>query len=78
MPPTSPPCWLAESTALAEGLERFGLEVPTVNETAVSYLLSRNFKLDVFFALANMSYMTYYFNMAPDDKPLVWLKEPGA
>jgi GNAT superfamily N-acetyltransferase len=41
----------AESTAQAEGLEKFGVEVPTVNETAVSYLLSRNFKLDVFIAM---------------------------
>lgn len=41
----------AESTAQAEGLKRFGVEVPTVNETAVSYLLSRNFKLDVFIAM---------------------------
>ncbi len=41
----------AESTAQAKGLKRFGVEVPTVNETAVSYLLSRNFKLDVFIAM---------------------------
>lgn len=41
----------AESTAQADGLDKFGVEVPTVNETAVSYLLSRNYKLDVFIAM---------------------------
>lgn len=41
----------AESTAQAAGLKRFGVEVPTVNETAVAYLVSRNFKLDVFIAM---------------------------
>jgi GNAT superfamily N-acetyltransferase len=41
----------AESTAQAEGQERFGMEVPMVNETAVSYLLSHNYKIDVFIAM---------------------------
>ena len=41
----------AESTVQAAGHAHFGLEVPMVNETAVTYLLSRNFKMDVFMAM---------------------------
>ncbi len=41
----------AESTVQAAGHNYFGLEVPMVNETAVTYLLSRNFKMDVFMAM---------------------------
>lgn len=41
----------AESTAHAEGMTQFGLEVPMVNETAVTYLLSRNYKIDAFMAM---------------------------
>ncbi len=41
----------AESTACLEGLNQFGLEVPMVNETAVTYLLSRNYKIDAFMAM---------------------------
>jgi len=41
----------AESTAQAAGQTHFGVEVPMVNETAVTYLLSRNFKMDVFMAM---------------------------
>ena len=41
----------AESTAQEAGFDHFGVEVPMVNETAVTYLLSRNFKIDVFMAM---------------------------
>lgn len=41
----------AESTAQAAGLAHFGVEVPMVNETAVTYLLSRNYKIDSFMAM---------------------------
>jgi GNAT superfamily N-acetyltransferase len=41
----------AESNAWAAGLPEFGVEVPMVNETAVTYLISRNFKMDVFMAM---------------------------
>ncbi|MBK8904892.1 MAG: GNAT family N-acetyltransferase [Anaerolineaceae bacterium] len=41
----------AESAAHAAGRNEFGVEVPMVNETAVTYLLSRNFKMDVFMAM---------------------------
>lgn len=41
----------AESAAHAAGRKEFGVEVPMVNETAVTYLLSRNFKMDVFMAM---------------------------
>lgn len=41
----------AESAAQAAGLPEFGVEVPMVNETAVTYLLSRNFKMEVFMAM---------------------------
>lgn len=41
----------AESTAQAEGLSQFGVEVPLVNETAVTYLLARNYKIDSFMAM---------------------------
>lgn len=41
----------AESTAHAAGHSEFGVEVPMVNETAVTYLLSRNYKMDVFMAM---------------------------
>ena len=41
----------AESTAQAEGMAQFGVEVPMVNETAVSYLLSRNYRIDSFMAM---------------------------
>ncbi len=41
----------AESAAQSAGLPEFGVEVPMVNETAVTYLLSRNFKMDVFMAM---------------------------
>ncbi len=41
----------AESTAQAAGYTQFGVEVPMVNETAVTYLLSRNYKMDVFMAM---------------------------
>ncbi len=41
----------AESTVFSEGATRFGLEVPMVNETAVTYLLSRKFKIDAFMAM---------------------------
>ena len=41
----------AESTAHAAGQTEFGVEVPMVNETAVTYLLARNYKMDVFMAM---------------------------
>jgi len=41
----------AESTACTEGLSQFGVEVPMVNETAVTYLLSRKYKIDSFMAM---------------------------
>lgn len=41
----------AESLAYASGLENFGVEVPMVNETAVTHLLARGFKMDVFMAM---------------------------
>ena len=41
----------AESQAQAAGRSEFGVEVPMVNETAVTYLLSRGFKMDVFMAM---------------------------
>ncbi|MCA9897694.1 MAG: GNAT family N-acetyltransferase [Anaerolineales bacterium] len=41
----------AESTAHAAGQTEFGVEVPMVNETAVTYLLSRHYKIDVFMAM---------------------------
>ena len=41
----------AESAAVTAGRSEFGVEVPMVNETAVTYLLSRNFKMDVFMAM---------------------------
>lgn len=41
----------AESTVFAEGLTQFGVEVPMVNETAITYLLSRKFKIDAFMAM---------------------------
>jgi hypothetical protein len=41
----------AENMAHAEGNSQFGVEVPMVNETAVTYLLSRQFKIDSFMAM---------------------------
>ncbi|MCA9945148.1 MAG: GNAT family N-acetyltransferase [Anaerolineales bacterium] len=41
----------AESIACTEGMSHFGVEVPMVNETAVTYLLSRNYKIDSFMAM---------------------------
>ena len=41
----------AESTAQAAGHTQFGLEVPMVNETAVTYLLARHYQMDVFMAM---------------------------
>ena len=38
----------AESHAAQYGREKFGLEVPAINEAAIDYLLSRKFKLDDF------------------------------
>jgi GNAT superfamily N-acetyltransferase len=40
----------AESLVAADGHERFSVVVPMVNESAVSYLLSRGFRLDPFFS----------------------------
>lgn len=41
----------AESAAQAAGYPKFGVEVPMVNETAVAYLLSRNYQMDVFMGM---------------------------
>lgn len=41
----------AESAAYAAGRKEFGVEVPMVNETAVTYLLSRSYQIDVFMAM---------------------------
>ena len=38
----------AESLAAQNGREKFGLEVPAINEAAVNHLLSRKFKMDKF------------------------------
>jgi GNAT superfamily N-acetyltransferase len=40
----------AESEAAAAGREHIGMEVPMVNETAVTYLLQRGFQMDSFVA----------------------------
>lgn len=45
------PAVLAHAESQVAGsYERFGLEVPTVNQAALSHLLSRNFRLDSFVA----------------------------
>lgn len=51
--PTDFPAVLAhaERCAAQSGREKFGLEVPMINESAVDYLLSRKFKMDDFMAL---------------------------
>lgn len=36
----------AENLAAQNQRDKFGLEVPSINETAIDYLLSRNFKMD--------------------------------
>lgn len=41
----------AESEAARQGREHFGVEVPTINQTALAYLVSRGFKLDSFMAI---------------------------
>jgi GNAT superfamily N-acetyltransferase len=41
----------AESEAARQGRDHFGVEVPTINQTALSYLVSRGFKLDSFMAI---------------------------
>lgn len=38
----------AEALAYARGVKRFGLDVPSVNETAVTYLLGRGYRIDPF------------------------------
>ena len=41
----------AENEAAGQGRDHFGVEVPTINLTAVNYLLSRGFWLDAFVAV---------------------------
>jgi hypothetical protein len=41
----------AESQAAANGQDRFGVEVPMVNQVVVDYLLARDFRLDTFMAV---------------------------
>jgi hypothetical protein len=40
----------AENEAAVTGRDHFGIEVPMVNETAVTYLLQRGFRMDSFIA----------------------------
>lgn len=41
----------AERTACERGYQRFGLDVPLINRSAVDYLLAREFRLDSFFTM---------------------------
>ncbi|MFC1922606.1 GNAT family N-acetyltransferase [Chloroflexota bacterium] len=41
----------AESQAHIQGRKEFGLEVPTINQVAVDYLLGRGFRMDAFMAV---------------------------